>query len=125
MKNYIGLNIRHLRSENNLQQDEFASLFNVSRDAIGTYERGKSTPKLETIQQICMHFNLSLDDFVLHNLSEVKAVGRASQTSNESDSCKLCEMYERMIEDKDKLIEALERELSSRGGGQSASSQTA
>lgn len=124
MTNHISLNIKHLIVKNKLSQKEFGELFGLKQAVVSAYIREVSNPQLETLIQISNHFEVSIDDLLKSDLSE-KSELPVSNYINESDSCKLCEMYERMIEDKDKLIEALERELASKDGGQSASSQTA
>jgi len=70
MKNYIANNILYLVKKNNCTQDEFGALFDLSRGLISQYAKEKSQPKIETIQKICSHFKLSIDDFINLDLSK-------------------------------------------------------
>lgn len=63
MNNYISLNIKFLCERESLTQNEFGELFGLKRSVIATYMAG-TMPKIETIQRICEHFNLSIDDFI-------------------------------------------------------------
>lgn len=47
----IGEQINNLRKQHDLSQDDFANLFNVSRQTISNWENGKSYPDLEMIQR--------------------------------------------------------------------------
>lgn len=76
MKNYISQNIKYLREENNYGQDVFGSLFDLSKDVISSYEKGRALPKIETIQKICAHFKITIDDFVNRELREVQRVAQ-------------------------------------------------
>lgn len=71
MENLIGLNIKHLYEENKLTQNEFGELFGLKNGVVGTYVRGKTNPQIETIQKICNHFKISLDDFINKDLRNV------------------------------------------------------
>ncbi|TRW23892.1 helix-turn-helix domain-containing protein [Flavobacterium zepuense] len=68
MKDYIGLNIKYLCENNFLSQDEFGAKFGLKKSVIGTYVRGISHPKVEVMQKICEEYNISLDDFINHDL---------------------------------------------------------
>ncbi|MFL9843297.1 helix-turn-helix domain-containing protein [Flavobacterium rhizosphaerae] len=68
MKNYIGLNIKYLCENNFLSQDEFGAKFGLKKSVVGTYVRGISNPKIEVIQKICTEYNLSIDEFINHDL---------------------------------------------------------
>lgn len=74
MKTFISLNIKYLYEENNLNQNDFGELFGLKKGVISTYVQGKTNPSIETIQKICNHFNLSLDDFINKDLRRVKKV---------------------------------------------------
>ena len=48
----IGEQINNLRKQHGLSQDDFANLFNVSRQTISNWENGKSYPDLEMIIKV-------------------------------------------------------------------------
>jgi HTH-type transcriptional regulator / antitoxin PezA len=68
MKNFIGLNIKYLCENNYLSQDEFGAKFGLKKSVVGTYVRGISTPKIEVMQNICLEYGLTLDEFVTEDL---------------------------------------------------------
>ena len=52
----IGEQINNLRKQHGLSQDDFANLFNVSRQTISNWENGKSYPDLEMIIKVSDYF---------------------------------------------------------------------
>ncbi|WP_417369747.1 helix-turn-helix domain-containing protein [Flavobacterium beibuense] len=70
MNDYIGRNIKFLCDRYSLSQDEFGAQFGLNKSVVGTYVRGISHPKIDTIQKICSKYQFSMDDFVNHDLSE-------------------------------------------------------
>lgn len=50
-----------LRKENNLSQEEFGNIINVSRQAVSKWENGETKPDIDKVQEIGKHFNLSFD----------------------------------------------------------------
>lgn len=72
MKNYISDNIGSLVKKNKLSQDDFGALFDLKKGVINQYILGKSLPKIETLQKICKHFDISIDDFINTDLSAEK-----------------------------------------------------
>ena len=57
----IGDRIKQLRRENNLTQNQFASLFGLYDSTISQYENGKREPEYNTIIKIANKFNVSID----------------------------------------------------------------
>jgi len=70
-KTHIGLNISYLIKKHGLNQSTFADIFDLKQSAISSYIGG-TMPKIETIQKICAHFNISIDDFINRDLRDVK-----------------------------------------------------
>ncbi|WP_163398183.1 helix-turn-helix domain-containing protein [Flavobacterium fluviatile] len=131
MNNFISLNIKYLCDLKNLKQDEFGLLFNLNKGVIGTYVRDAATPKIEIIQKICAQYNISIDEFVNSDLSKGKSQnnsvnepGPVYQKEVPSGfvliSEKHLKLLESTIEDKNKIIKALELRL-----GESDKSETA
>ena len=58
----IGEQINNLRKKHGLSQDDFANLFNVSRQTVSNWENGKSYPDLEMIIKISDYFKISVDE---------------------------------------------------------------
>lgn len=74
-KSFLARNLRKLRSFKNLNQTEFAELFELNRPTIGSYEEGRSEPKLATLHRIARHFNLSIDDLFSKDLTVNQIAG--------------------------------------------------
>lgn len=116
MKNYISINISYLVHKSRLGQDEFGNIFNLNKGLIGKYVNNISLPKIETIQKICSHFEITIDDFINKDLSlKPVAISKgeilyANEPAAEpyEISPRYVEMLEKTILDKDKLINALE-----------------
>jgi transcriptional regulator with XRE-family HTH domain len=68
-KSILAKNIKKLRAFKNVNQTEFARLFDTKRSSIGAYEEGRAEPKLETLIKIVDYFKLSLDDLVKKELT--------------------------------------------------------
>lgn len=68
----LGNNIQKIRKEAHLSQEEFAELFQVSRQTISNWENSKSYPDLETIVKISDSFHISLDILLKEDLIMVK-----------------------------------------------------
>lgn len=64
----ISDNIKRLRLQHGLSQEEFGALIGRSGKSISTWENGTRTPKMGEIQKIADHFGLKkteiIDDFV-------------------------------------------------------------
>jgi transcriptional regulator with XRE-family HTH domain len=120
VKNYIPENIEYLIQRENSSKDEFGFQFDLKRGIVSQYVRKISLPKLETIQRICLHYEISIDDFVNTDLSAGKPYGiKGSQivSTQESNpdpymvSPRYVEVLEKALEDKEKIIKSLELRL--------------
>lgn len=60
----LGENIRNLRKEKNLSQEQLAQMLNVSRQAISKWESNKAYPDIDNLILLKNIFNVSLDDLV-------------------------------------------------------------
>lgn len=74
-KTLLSRNIRKLRSFKNMNQTEFAQLFDLNRPTLGAYEEGRSEPKLVTLQKIAQYFHLTIDDLYSKELTINKIAG--------------------------------------------------
>lgn len=140
MKNFISLNIKYLRSKENMDQQMLGEVIGVTRDVISSYEREKAVPKLEAIQAICQHFKITLDDFINKDLSTLQKIEPGHYyndpligllTQEQSGSMQSAP-YVNMINDlraanadKDKIIKMLEMEIKRLRGNQSYDGKTA
>ena len=69
---FISSNIKFLRKQKNLTQEELSKKIGVNRSMIGSYEEGRAEPKLSSIQLIAHYFKIGVDDFINKNLSGSK-----------------------------------------------------
>lgn len=75
----IGSNLKFLRKEANMTQEELANELGIGRHSIGSYEEGRAEPKNETMLAILKLFKIPFEVFVskdLHELakSEIEAI---------------------------------------------------
>lgn len=78
----LGENIKKLRKDKNLSQEQLAEMINVSRQAISKWESNKACPDMENLILLREIFNVTLDDLVItKNNTE-------SKTIEESDDLK-------------------------------------
>ena len=58
----IGETILKIKKDQNMTQEEFSKLFNVTRQTISSWENEKSYPELQTLIDISNKFKVSLND---------------------------------------------------------------
>lgn len=61
----FGRQIKQLRKENDLTQEQMANMLNVSRQAISNWENNKNLPDLELLVLMSKVFSVSLDQLIL------------------------------------------------------------
>ena len=64
----IASNIRFLRKQENLSQEEFAERFGVSRQSVAKWESGESVPDIMKCLEIAEYYDLSIDALVTLSL---------------------------------------------------------
>lgn len=79
---YISQNIKYLVNLSGLTKDRFGAQFGVTKNLIGQYIAKKSKPKLETLDLIAKHHNITIDDLVNTDLTNQKAKPTLSPDSN-------------------------------------------
>lgn len=57
-------NIKNIRRQNNLTQQQLANALNVSLESIRNYEQGKREPNFIALEKIKNYFNCSYDDLL-------------------------------------------------------------
>lgn len=70
----LGNNIKKIRKEAELSQEDFAEMFYVSRQTISNWENSKSYPDLETLIKISDSFEISLDILLKEDINMVKTI---------------------------------------------------
>ena len=59
--------IYKIRNNAKMSQEQFAALFDVSRQSVQKWETGVAMPELSKIIEISKYFNISIDELVLNN----------------------------------------------------------
>ena len=70
----IGNEIQRIRKEHCLTQEEFGSIFHVTRQAVSHWENGKTYPDLQTLVEISSRFGISLDALLKEDSKMVQAI---------------------------------------------------
>ena len=70
MDNYISKNLRKLRKEHDMTQDELARKLGVSYQSVSKWEQGKSNPDLAMLPAIAVLFGVTIDE--LYGMDEIK-----------------------------------------------------
>lgn len=70
-KKYISSNIKFLRKEAGLTQEELAQELGIIRHSIGSYEEGRAEPKNDTILAMLKFFNIPFEVFIERDLNQM------------------------------------------------------
>lgn len=65
-------NLKKIRKEHNLSQEQLAEELGVSRQAISKWESGTAYPEMDKILTLCNKFHLNIDDLLNKDIKEVK-----------------------------------------------------
>lgn len=64
-------NLKKIRKENNLSQEQLAEMLGVSRQAVSKWESNLAYPEMDKMIQIAKKFNLNIDELINQDVSEV------------------------------------------------------
>ena len=64
-------NLKKIRKENNLSQEQLAEKLSVSRQSVSKWESGQAYPEMDKVLQLCKLFNISVDDLLNQDVSEL------------------------------------------------------
>lgn len=64
-------NLKRIRKENNLSQEQLAEKLGVSRQAVSKWESEQSYPEMDKVLLICKLFNYNIDELMNENVKEV------------------------------------------------------
>lgn len=62
----FSVNLKKLRKENNLSQENLAEILEVSRQSVSKYEQGKSYPEIDKLIILSQRFGVSIDSLLGH-----------------------------------------------------------
>lgn len=66
-KSYIDVNLRHLRTQKRMSQEEVSERIGVTRQAVAKWENGDSLPDILNCQALADLFDVSLNDLVRYD----------------------------------------------------------
>ncbi|MBN3583246.1 helix-turn-helix domain-containing protein [Algoriphagus aestuarii] len=66
--NYLASNLKLLRKQKEITQNELAEQLAVQRTMISAYEDGRSEPKLQTLQKLCDILEVGLEELLEHDI---------------------------------------------------------
>ncbi len=64
-------NLKKIRKEHNLSQEQLAEKLGVSRQSVSKWESNQAYPEMDKVLQICQIFNLNIDDLFNQDIKEV------------------------------------------------------
>lgn len=93
--------LKNIRIKNNLTQDELAEKLSVTRQAVSRWENEESTPNIETLKQISIVFDISINTLLGSPrrlfcqccgmpLDDDSVISREKDHSFHEDYCKWC-----------------------------------
>lgn len=76
-------NLKRLRKENNLSQEELAEKLGVSRQSVSKWESENAYPEMDKLIQISKIYNVKLDDLLNNNIKEINEEKQFKNKVNE------------------------------------------
>ena len=64
MKTYIAENIKNLRIQKNVTQEEVAAYLNISFQSVSKWERGENMPDIQTLAELANYFDVTTDELL-------------------------------------------------------------
>lgn len=75
-------NLKKIRKDNNLSQEDLAEKLGVSRQSVSKWEQGLAYPEMDKVLEICKLFNLNIDDLLNQDIKEVEKTRQSKSTVN-------------------------------------------
>lgn len=72
MKMTIGANIKRLRSEKNVTQEQLSAAMNVTCAAVSKWERGETYPDITLLQPLAYYFGVTLDTLMGYDREKIQ-----------------------------------------------------
>lgn len=69
---FLGKNIRYIRIQKGLSQEQFADDLNVSRSRISSYEENRAMPPIRFIIDLSNYVNISIDILLKEKLDNLE-----------------------------------------------------
>lgn len=75
-------NLKKIRKEHNLSQEQIAEQLGVSRQSVSKWESGQAYPEMDKMLQLCKLFNLNIDELLNQDIKEVNNTKQAKNNIN-------------------------------------------
>ena len=75
-------NLKQIRKEHHLSQEELAELLDVSRQAVSKWEQGQGYPEVEKLLLISQKLNISLDELMSNEIADSSGAGGTKVTGS-------------------------------------------
>lgn len=75
-------NLKKIRKDNNLSQEELAEKLRVSRQSVSKWEQGLAYPEMDKVLQICKMFNVSMDDLLNKDINKQEKEKKSKTSIN-------------------------------------------
>jgi transcriptional regulator with XRE-family HTH domain/membrane protein implicated in regulation of membrane protease activity/cell division protein FtsB len=82
MNNKFSENLKKIRKDNNISQEQLADELGVSRQAISKWESAVAYPEMDKIITLCEKFNLNIDDLLHKDIREVNGEEESKKKLN-------------------------------------------
>ena len=84
MNNNFSENLKKIRKEHNMSQEQLAAELGVSRQAISKWESAVAYPEMDKIISLCDKFNLNIDDLLHKDIKEIKGEEESKKKLNKA-----------------------------------------
>ena len=68
----VGNQIRRMRTQSGMTQEELAGKLNITRQALSNWERNVNEPDFATLKKICFLFGVRMDDFAKEVITKME-----------------------------------------------------
>lgn len=72
MNSNFAENLKRIRKENNLSQEQLADKLGVSRQSVSKWESQQAYPEMDKVIQLCNMFNLNIDELLNKDIKEAR-----------------------------------------------------
>lgn len=118
MNKLVGGKLKELRKSRNLSLEEICEQLNISSSTYSRMEKGKTATWTTMIDKICAIYKIEPEELLLseekYDFINNNKNGDSTTPKGNIVNClseKVIELYEKMLAEKDKRIQELEREL--------------
>lgn len=73
----VANNIRFLRQQRKLTQQQFADLLGIKRSLLGAYEEGRAKPNMQTMERLIQIFGITIDQLLREDLTKPRRVSKS------------------------------------------------